>query len=92
MDKISYAEMLTLLNRARYQESDECVSITFLTCDRKRKQGGEWRTIERAQTCGLPYSVRENEMRGVVDLNSGVKTTAVHLQLIFEINGKRVFK
>lgn len=92
MEKISYTEMLKLLDRARHLKSDEYVSITYLTCDIKRNQGGDWRTIEKTQTCGLPYSVRENEMRGFVDLNSGIKTTAVHLHLIYEINGKRVFK
>ncbi len=91
MDKISYTEMLKILDRCRYQSSDETLSITFLKCDRKRRTGGQWQTIEKGQICGLPYSVRENEMRGIVNLDSGIKT-AFHIQLVFEINGKRVFK
>lgn len=91
MDKISYTDMLKLLDSCRYQASDESFSITFLTCDKTRGRGGEWRTVEKGQICGLPYSVRENEMRGLVDLESGIKA-AFHIQLVFKINGKRVFK
>ncbi len=65
--------------------------MTYLTCDRTRRKGGQWRTIEKGQIQGLPYSVRDNEMRGLVDLDSGIKS-AIHIQLIFEFNGKRVVK
>lgn len=91
MERIQFKEALQIIDRCRYQKTDEVFSITFLKCDRTRKQGGDWRTIERAQVSGLPYSVRDNEMRGVIDLDSGMKS-AFHIQLVFEINGKRVYK
>jgi len=91
MEKISLQEALKIMDACRYLKSSDVFSITFLKCDRKRKQGGEWRTIERAQICGLPYSVRDNDMRGIVDLDSGMKST-FHNQLVFELNGKRIFK
>jgi len=91
MDKISLSEALKEMERCRHLKSSDTFSITFLKCDRTRKQGGDWRTINRAQVSGLPYSVRDNEMRGVVDLDSGLKS-AFHNQLIFEFNGKRVIK
>lgn len=79
------------MEACRYQKSKDTFSITFLKCDRSRKQGGDYRTIERAQLSGLPYSVRDNEMRGIVDVDSGMKS-AFHIQLVFEVNGKRVYK
>ena len=91
MDKISLSEALQQMEKCRHTKSENTFSITFLKCDRKRKKGGDWRTIERAQICGLPYSVRDNEMRGVVDLDSGLKA-AFHIQLVFEFNGKKIFK
>lgn len=91
MEKIALQEALKIMDRCRHLKSGETFSITFMKCDRKRKQGGEWRTIERAQICGLPYSVRDNDMRGVVDLDSGIKS-GFHNQLVFEFNGKRIFK
>ena len=91
MDKVSLSEALKIMDDCRYQQSENVFSITYLKCDRTRKQGGDWRTIERAQVCGLPYSVKDNEMRGIVDMSSGMKS-AFHIQLVYAINGKRVYK
>ena len=91
MENITLPEVLKQIDRIRRFETKETFSITFLTCDRKRKTGGDFRKIEKGQVCGLPYSVRENEMRGIFDTESGI-ITAFHIQLIFEFNGKRVFK
>lgn len=91
MDKISLSDALKQMESCRHLKSDETFSIVFLKCDRRRKQGGDWRRIERAQLAGLPYSVKDNEMRGLVDTDSGLKV-AFHVQLVFEFNGKSVYK
>ncbi|MGJ1424553.1 hypothetical protein ACR79B_11210 [Sphingobacterium spiritivorum] len=91
MERISLSEVLKIMDNCRHLKSKETFSITFLKCDRKRRQGGDYRTIEKAQITGLPYSVRENEMYGIIDTESGIKSS-FHIQLIFDFNGKRVYK
>jgi hypothetical protein len=46
-------------------------------------------TVEDVAKCGLPYHCADHEMRGIIDQTG--KKTAVHLRLVFEINGQQVY-
>lgn len=64
--------------------------MVYAKCDLTRGIGGQLVTVEKAQKCGLPYHCADNEMRGVVNLESG-KKTGFHLRLVFEFNGLIVY-
>lgn len=79
-----------LLNEAEYGKSQKCVAITFLSCNRDKKTGGEMITIASAQKHGLRNHPGYRHMFGIYDLTTG-KRHAVHERLTFKINGQEVF-
>ncbi|MFD2961378.1 MULTISPECIES: hypothetical protein [Olivibacter] len=91
MESIHLSEVYKEMDNCRYLSSKKTFSIKYLTADVTRETGGKWVFVERAQICGLPYNVKDNDMRGLVDLSTGIKT-AIHNQLIYEFNQKKVFK
>ncbi|MBB2149171.1 hypothetical protein GM920_09650 [Pedobacter sp. LMG 31462] len=90
MGTIHFSEMIKELDSCKYLESKNTFSMVYMKCDITRGTGGQLVTVERAQKCGLPYHCADNEMRGVVNLESGRKT-GFHLRLVFEFNGLIVY-
>lgn len=91
MERIHLNDALKIMDRCQYPNDQEVFSILYLKLDRKRKTGGQWVSVDRAQKCGLPYAMKENKMKGLVDLASG-KKTAIHYDLVFEFNGMKIYK
>ncbi|WP_374949626.1 hypothetical protein [Mucilaginibacter sp.] len=79
---IHYRDMIKLMAAGAF-------SMVYLSCHRSKKTGGDWITVENVTKCGLPYSCKDHEMIGYRE-ESG-KITAVHLRLVFQINGMQVY-
>lgn len=91
MERIHLNDALDVMDNCHHLSTAETFSILYMKCSTTHKTGGQWVKIEKAQKCGLPYSVKDKEMRGLVNMESGIKT-AIHYHLIYEINGKKVYK
>ncbi len=78
------------MDSCKYLESTQTFEMKYMKADEKRRTGGQIVHVEKAQKCGLPYHCSDNEMRGVVNLESGLKT-AFHLRLVFEFNKMTVY-
>lgn len=87
---ISYSEMVKELDNYEHGKTSQSFSIVYDKADTTRGKAGERVFVERAQKCGLPFSCKDNEMRGIVDVSTG-KKTGVHLRLIFQFNGQTVY-
>jgi hypothetical protein len=89
-DTIHISEVIKALDSCKYLESKTTFKMVYMKCDLERGTGGQLVTIEKAQKCGLPYHCADNEMRGVVNLESG-KKSGFHLRLVFEFDDKVVY-
>lgn len=89
MSTIPYRDMLKLLESADHENGNQTFSLVYLNCNRNKRTGGEWISIDNAKKCGLPYHCADKEMRGIMDTNG--KVTAVHLRLIFQFNNLTVY-
>lgn len=88
---ISLKNALREIAKKDYRDGNGVFSILFLTCNRTKKTGGELVEIKNACQCGLPSNYGNlNEMRGIMDMDTG-KKTAVHNRLIFQINNEEVY-
>lgn len=87
---ISLEEAKKIMDRAEYGKSKESFAISFLSCNRDKKTGGEMVTIINAQKHGLKQRPGYRYMVGIYDLNSN-RHNAAHERLIFKINGQEVF-
>jgi hypothetical protein len=90
MGSIHYSDLLKELELYDHERSGETFSIEWDECNREKATGGKRRYVAKAKKCGLPYHCADNEMRGILDTESG-KTTAVHLRLICRFNDKTVY-
>lgn len=66
------------------------VSVKYVDCNRSKQTGGNLIAVDKAYKCGLPYSCKDNEMRGLINVETN-KKVGLHLRLILEINGQEVF-
>lgn len=82
-------EVVREMDRNDEQGNPVPFSVMFVSCDRTKKSGGEIIMLRNVTKCGLPYSCKENEMRGLRDPLTK-KVTPVHLRLIVEFNNERV--
>lgn len=73
-----------------YRDGTGPFSITFMTCDRNRKTGGEIIVLESANKCGVPDSCKDREMRGIKCNQTG-KRYAVHNRLMFTFNNENIY-
>jgi hypothetical protein len=89
-DTIHFSKMIAELDLCKYLDSKNTFKIVYMKSDLERDTGGQLVTVDKAQKCGLPYHCADNEMRGVVNLESG-KKSGFHLRLVFEFNDKIVY-
>lgn len=82
--------MIREMDACKYGDSQQTFKIVYMKADKNRRTGGQLITVDRGQKCGLPYHCADNEMRGVVDMDSG-KKTGFHLRLVFEFNDLIVY-
>ena len=64
-------------------------AIAFVTCSSDKKTGGEIIRLDNAVECGLPY--KSKQRIGIKQLNNSHHPFAVHIRLITEYNGDKVF-
>jgi hypothetical protein len=88
---IALKNALRLMSKKDYRDGNGTFSIVFMTCNRDKKTGGEIVRIDNACQCGLPSNYGNlNEMRGIMDMDTG-KKTAVHNRLIFQVDNSEVY-
>ena len=87
---ISQAAAVEHIKQHDYRDGKGTFAIQFMTCDRTKKEGGEILTIEKACGCGVPPYCKPYYMRGIKDMDTG-KKYAVHVPLIFTLDGKDIF-
>ncbi len=64
-------------------------SISFISCDEKKKSGGELIAIDKAVSCGLPFESKHRI--GIRNSENSYHPMAVHQKLITRVNGQKVF-
>lgn len=84
---IAFADACALLSTAT---DTNPVSIEVISANREKKVAGTLLRFDKAAKCGLPYSCKDNEMIGVIDLETR-KKTAIHWRLLLSINNQEVF-
>lgn len=65
--------------------------IKFVTYDKAKKKGGEIIHLTNAVRCGQKHNMKENSTIGVTQLNNTHHPYAVHIRLILEFNGNKIF-
>lgn len=78
------------MDEADHEKGKATFHIKYYDCNRTKGTGGRLIEVAQAKKCGLPYHCNDHEMRGLQNLESG-KKTAVHLRLIEEFNGLKVY-
>lgn len=71
-------------------KSQKSFSITFMTCNRETKKGGQIITIARAQKTGLKNAPGNKFLIGIYCHDTG-KRYPVHERLIFKLNGQEIY-
>ena len=87
---ISQPDAVKHIRRHDYRDGNGAFKAQFMLCDRTKKEGGEILTIENACGCGIPPTCKAYYMVGIKDMDNG-KKYAVHVPLLFTLDGKEVF-
>ena len=87
---IRLKDAISAIGKMDYRDGNGTFSISFLTCDRTKKTGGEIITLEKACGMGLPPNCKLYAMRGIKCMETG-KPYAVHNYLIFSFNGQQIY-
>jgi hypothetical protein len=88
MSLIFYRDMNKEIDQADHKGSTVIKKLVYMDCNRTKKTGGNFVTLENVQKCGLPFHCKDHEMRGFKDATG--KVIPVHLRLIYEFNGMTV--
>ena len=73
-----------------YRDGNGTFQVAFLKCNRTKKIGGEYVSLENACHCGLPPNCQDHEMIGIMDMDTG-KKFAVHIRLLFDLNKQPIY-
>lgn len=84
------AEAIEVMDRVDRRGRPIPFSITFCTHDKKRRKGGQIRTIEKAVRCGAAHSLQRHRQIAVQPADGSGHNIPIHLRLILRINGEFV--
>lgn len=65
-------------------------SISWVTCDRNRKTGGEIKRLDKAVRCGAQHHLQRNRQIAVRRADGKGHPYPVHLRLILRVNNEPV--
>lgn len=85
---ISSSEALKLMRRKDEKGMPLPFSIKYLTADRTRQTGGQWRTAENVVVAGTPTYHYGLQIVSIRPWGSTQRPKAVHVKLIFEYQEK----
>jgi len=87
---LDYNAALKLIKSKDFRDRKGDFSAVFLSADRTRNTGGDLVCLEHACGCGLPRSCQDQEMIGIMDMDTG-RRYPVHTRLIFQIDKQEIY-
>src|SRR3546814_10511171 len=87
---VELKDALKQIDEKDHRDGKGSFRILFLTCHRDKRKGGEWISLPRACSMGLPPNSKGKEMRGILCMETGHKY-AVHNRLIFQFNSQDIY-
>jgi hypothetical protein len=86
MARIALIDALNLM-----KNSDAPFQIKWVKCNREKKEGGEILELTKALKCGARYNLKDNDMISLRQMDSSNHPHPIHIHLITEFNGQKIF-
>ena len=72
-------------------QKEDPFSIKFVTFNKKKQSGGEIIEMPEAVKCGLAVNMMKNGLIGIRHPDNTNHPIPVHIRLITEVNGQKIF-